>query len=126
MQPTQENYRIATGKVKTFKEWLDYVGKDHLHHRLARALGGCQRNSVLLIFALTVCLGLGAMALRTAELADAIILLAQAALIVTMLTIFEFRGRPEKNLPAKPSHENHKGEIQDWNRQGVLTGSKNC
>ena len=91
--------RIVTGKVHSFREWLDYVGKDHLHHRLARALGG-QRASVLMIFTLTICLGLGAMALRSAETGDAIILLLQATLIVTMLTVFEYRGRREENQPS--------------------------
>jgi UDP-N-acetylmuramyl pentapeptide phosphotransferase/UDP-N-acetylglucosamine-1-phosphate transferase len=28
--------RILTGKVTNFKQWIEYVGKDHLHHRLAR------------------------------------------------------------------------------------------
>ena len=30
--------RIMTGKVRTFREWIDYVGKDHLHHRLYELL----------------------------------------------------------------------------------------
>jgi len=27
--------RILTGKVSNFRQWIDYVGRDHLHHRLA-------------------------------------------------------------------------------------------
>ena len=31
--------RILTGKVDSFRNWIEYVGKDHLHHRMADALG---------------------------------------------------------------------------------------
>ena len=62
--------RVATGKVRSIKEWLDYVGKDHLHHRLERALGSRQA-SVAMIFLMTICLGLAALALRRAGTAEA-------------------------------------------------------
>jgi UDP-GlcNAc:undecaprenyl-phosphate/decaprenyl-phosphate GlcNAc-1-phosphate transferase len=84
--------RVATGKVHSIKEWLDYVGKDHLHHRLERALGSRQA-SVAMIFLMTICLGLAAVALRHAETAEALLLLLQACLIVVMITILEWSGR---------------------------------
>lgn len=84
--------RVVTGKVRTAKEWLDYVGKDHLHHRLERALGSRQA-SVAMIFLLTICLGLSAMALRHAGLQEAVLLLGQAGLIVAMVTLLEVSGR---------------------------------
>lgn len=84
--------RVATGKVRSIKEWLDYVGKDHLHHRLERALGSRQA-SVAMIFLMTICLGLAALALRHAETAEALLLLVQACLIVAMITILEWSGR---------------------------------
>lgn len=84
--------RIATGKVRTVKEWLDYVGKDHLHHRLERALGSRQA-SVAMIFLLTVCLGLAALALRRAGTIEAVLLVCQASLIVAMVTLLEISGR---------------------------------
>jgi UDP-GlcNAc:undecaprenyl-phosphate/decaprenyl-phosphate GlcNAc-1-phosphate transferase len=84
--------RIATGKVRSVKAWLDYVGKDHLHHRLERALGSRQA-SVAMIFLLTICLGLAAMALRHAGTMEAVLLLAQAGLIVAMVTLLEVTGR---------------------------------
>ncbi|MGH8760906.1 MAG: glycosyltransferase family 4 protein, partial [Burkholderiales bacterium] len=40
--------RIATGKVVSVKEWLEYVGKDHLHHRLERVLGSRQASVVMI------------------------------------------------------------------------------
>jgi UDP-GlcNAc:undecaprenyl-phosphate GlcNAc-1-phosphate transferase len=84
--------RVATGKVRSIKEWLDYVGKDHLHHRLERALGSRQA-SVAMICLMTICLGLAALALRHAETAEALLLLIQACLIVAMITILEWSGR---------------------------------
>jgi len=84
--------RVATGKVRSIKEWLDYVGKDHLHHRLERALGSRQA-SVAMICLMTICLGLAALALRDAGTAEALLLLVQACLIVVMITILEWSGR---------------------------------
>jgi UDP-GlcNAc:undecaprenyl-phosphate GlcNAc-1-phosphate transferase len=84
--------RVATGKVRSIKEWLDYVGKDHLHHRLERALGSRQA-SVAMICLMTICLGLAALALRHAETAEALLLLVQACLIAAMITILEWSGR---------------------------------
>ena len=87
--------RVATGKVRSIKEWLDYVGKDHLHHRLERALGSRQA-SVAMIFLMTICLGLAALALRDAGTAEALLVLVQACLIVVMITILEWSGRQKR------------------------------
>ncbi len=84
--------RIMTGKVRSVKEWLDYVGKDHLHHRLERALGSRQA-SIAMIFLLAICLGLAALALRRAGTMEAMVLLVQAGLIVAILTLLEIAGR---------------------------------
>jgi UDP-GlcNAc:undecaprenyl-phosphate GlcNAc-1-phosphate transferase len=84
--------RVITGKVRSVREWLDYVGKDHLHHRLERALGSRQA-SVAMIFLLTICLGLAALALRHAGTTEAVFLLLQAGLIVAMVTLLEISGR---------------------------------
>lgn len=84
--------RIVTGKVRSVKEWLDYVGKDHLHHRLERALGS-RRASIAMIFLFTICLGLAALALRHAGTIEAIMLLIQAGLIAAMITVLEITGR---------------------------------
>ena len=73
-------------------DWLAYVGKDHLHHRLERLLGSRQA-SVAMIFVLTICLGLSALALRQAGTIEAILLLTQACLIVIMVTILELSAR---------------------------------
>ncbi len=84
--------RVTTGKVRSLSDWIDYVGKDHLHHRLERVLGS-RLASVGMIFGLTICLGLAAMVLRKADTVEAILLLTQAVLIVIMITILERAGR---------------------------------
>jgi UDP-GlcNAc:undecaprenyl-phosphate GlcNAc-1-phosphate transferase len=87
--------RVATGKVRSVKEWLTYAGKDHLHHRLERALGSRQA-SVAMICLMTICLGLAALALRHAGTAEAVLLLVQACLIAVMITILEWSGRQKR------------------------------
>jgi len=84
--------RILTGKVLNFRQWIEYVGKDHLHHRLAHILGSNKR-SVLFIYLLSLCLGISAVALRNARMVDAILLILQAAIMVVLITFLERRGR---------------------------------
>jgi UDP-GlcNAc:undecaprenyl-phosphate GlcNAc-1-phosphate transferase len=90
--------RILTGKVYTFRQWIDYVGKDHLHHRLACTLGTNQR-SVMFIFLMNFCLGISAISLRNARPVDAALLILQAAIFVILITILERRGRPLRVEP---------------------------
>ena len=90
--------RIVTGKVKNFKQWIDYVGKDHLHHRLANVLGG-QKHSVLFIYLLGLCLGTSAVVLRNARPADALLLIIQACIMVVLITVLERRGRLANGTP---------------------------
>jgi UDP-GlcNAc:undecaprenyl-phosphate GlcNAc-1-phosphate transferase len=84
--------RVITGKVKTLKEWIDYVGTDHLHHRLYALLGD-KRKAVLTIFLLSTTLGLSSIALRNARTIDAIILVCQAFLIAAIVSVIEYAGR---------------------------------
>jgi UDP-GlcNAc:undecaprenyl-phosphate GlcNAc-1-phosphate transferase len=83
--------RILTGKVHNIKEWLDYVGKDHLHHRLADLLHS-RKKSVLFILLLTFTLGLNALLLRNADAVTAVILLSQALCILIVITVMEIAG----------------------------------
>ena len=84
--------RILTGKVKNFKQWIEYVGKDHLHHRLANILGG-KKQSVLFIYLMGICLGTSAVVLRNTRPTDAILLIIQACIMVVLITVLERRGR---------------------------------
>jgi UDP-GlcNAc:undecaprenyl-phosphate GlcNAc-1-phosphate transferase len=84
--------RIATGKVRTVKEWIDYVGTDHLHHRLFYLLGD-RWKSVLTIFLFSATLGLSSIALRRARMIDSILLVCQAGLIAIIFSLLEYVGR---------------------------------
>jgi UDP-GlcNAc:undecaprenyl-phosphate GlcNAc-1-phosphate transferase len=82
-------FRVIRGKTRNFKEWIEYVGHDHLHHRMARVLGG-PTQSVLFIYLLSVCLGISAILLRNAHhTSEALLLLSQALIIVVLVSILE-------------------------------------
>jgi UDP-GlcNAc:undecaprenyl-phosphate GlcNAc-1-phosphate transferase len=82
-------FRVIKGKTRNFKEWIEYVGHDHLHHRMARVLGG-PTQSVLFIYLLSVCLGISAILLRNAQKpSEALLLLSQALIIVVLVSILE-------------------------------------
>ena len=83
--------RLATGRVRTFREWIDYVGTDHLHHRLLQIFGGA-RMTVWFILLLNVALGLSAVALRNARTVDAVLLILQAIIILLLVTLLEHYG----------------------------------
>jgi len=83
--------RIVKRKVTNLKEWVEYVGEDHLHHRLALVLND-NNLTVAVIFLITICLGLGATALRYARTIDALLLILQAIIIVFLVTILQRKG----------------------------------
>lgn len=84
--------RILTGKVKNFRQWIEYAGRDHLHHRMAHVLGD-HKNSVFFVYLLNLCLGTSAVVLLKARSIDALLLLGQAGLMVVLITVLERRGR---------------------------------
>jgi UDP-GlcNAc:undecaprenyl-phosphate GlcNAc-1-phosphate transferase len=84
--------RVASGKVRSVKEWIDYVGTDHLHHRLFYLLGD-KWKAVLTIFLFSAALGLGSIALRYARMIDSIVLVCQAGLIAIIFSLLEYVGR---------------------------------
>jgi UDP-GlcNAc:undecaprenyl-phosphate GlcNAc-1-phosphate transferase len=92
--------RIVTGKVRSFRQWLDYVGRDHLHHRIADVLG-CRRRSVLFIFLMSLCLGASACMLPAADAPGAALLLLQAGIVVVLITVLERQGRRRAAVPAE-------------------------
>jgi UDP-GlcNAc:undecaprenyl-phosphate GlcNAc-1-phosphate transferase len=84
--------RIITGKVKSFRDWIDYVGKDHIHHRMYAILGD-RRKTVLFIYFLCATLGISAIALRNARPIDGVLLVFQAFLITIVVSILEYSSR---------------------------------
>ncbi len=84
--------RIITGKVKGFQDWIDYVGTDHIHHRLL-AIFGDRRKVVCFIFFLCFTLGISAVTLRNARPIDGVLTVVQAFLITIIVSILEYSGR---------------------------------
>ena len=84
--------RIVTGKVKSFQGWIDYVGTDHIHHRLL-VIFGDRRKVVFFIFFLCATLGISAITLRGASTSDGILTVVQAFLITVIVSILEYSGR---------------------------------
>ncbi len=84
--------RIITGKVKGFRDWIDYVGTDHIHHRLL-VIFGDRRKVVFFIFFLCATLGISAITLRGASTSDGILTVVQAFLITIIVSILEYSGR---------------------------------
>jgi len=77
--------RIKRGDVKSFRQWIEYVGRDHLHHRLM-LLGCSQRQAVLLIVGFSCLMGLAALALVKSSMLSVYLLLLQAVLFYVILS----------------------------------------
>jgi UDP-GlcNAc:undecaprenyl-phosphate GlcNAc-1-phosphate transferase len=85
--------RVWSGRVSSVREWIEYVGRDHLHHRLEAVLGRPE-YAVLFIYAMSCALGVSAtVLLRQASLLSAVLLVGQAIVILLMVTILERWGR---------------------------------
>jgi len=87
--------RIRNGSVRNFREWLEYTGKDHLHHRL-NFLGFSERETVFVICAISMILGLSAIVLRNASAFEAILLLVQATMIYIVIVGLMLVARGQK------------------------------
>jgi UDP-GlcNAc:undecaprenyl-phosphate GlcNAc-1-phosphate transferase len=90
--------RIKNKQVKNFKEWIEYVGKDHIHHRLLN-LGFSVPASVGMILLISFCLSLYTILMKFTVFNDklAVVTLSQAGLIFVILSIFMVAGRRRTN-----------------------------
>ena len=79
-------FRVKKGSVKTIRQWFDYTGKDHFHHRLY-TMGLGKSSVVFFMYALNIMLGFSAVIIRTGETLEAYLALIQAFLILAMFTI---------------------------------------
>lgn len=84
--------RVWDGRVRNFKEWIEYTGKDHLHHRLV-ALGFNETQTVLLIYLIAACLGLGGINLIATEGLSIYFEFIQAFFIFIIVVILMIPGR---------------------------------
>lgn len=84
--------RIYRGRVKNLKEWIEYTGKDHFHHRLVD-LGLSETQAVLFIFLITACLGISGINLRAAGSLVVYLEILQALLVFAIIVILMRSGR---------------------------------
>lgn len=83
--------RILSGRVRSFHDWIAYVGRDHLHHRLAGLLGS-RAKAVLMIYLISICMGLAAITLVGARPVQAVLLIGQAILLAVIFSVLERAG----------------------------------
>ncbi len=84
--------RVWDGRVRRFKEWIEYTGKDHLHHRLV-ALGFNETQTVLLIYLIAACLGISGINLIASEDLRIYLEFIQAFFIFIIIVILMITGR---------------------------------
>jgi UDP-GlcNAc:undecaprenyl-phosphate GlcNAc-1-phosphate transferase len=85
--------RVRRGAVRSFREWLEYAGRDHFHHRLMK-LGMTAPGAVRFILLLQLCLGFNAMVNRftTRRLISAL-MLTQTTLLFAVVVLLMLLGR---------------------------------
>jgi UDP-GlcNAc:undecaprenyl-phosphate GlcNAc-1-phosphate transferase len=85
--------RIRNGSVTNVRQWLEYSGRDHFHHRLMH-LGLGVEQTVGFIVLLNVCLGLGAWTMRrTVTSVGTWLLLAQSVIVLLIVVVLMRLGR---------------------------------
>ncbi|MBC8358493.1 MAG: undecaprenyl/decaprenyl-phosphate alpha-N-acetylglucosaminyl 1-phosphate transferase [Candidatus Aminicenantes bacterium] len=84
--------RVLSGTVKSIREWIEYTGKDHLHHRLVDH-GFDEIQTVLLIYLIAACLGIGGINLRASSDLRIYFQLIQALFIFIIIVILMLSGR---------------------------------
>lgn len=101
--------RIMQKKVTNFTEWIEYVGKDHLHHRLA-ALGFNQKQTVVFIYLLSMIFSAGALILKGATTAQSLIVVSQGVLILVAVTVLMLVGK--ENVDRSRTFEKRLREVE--------------
>lgn len=77
--------RIHRGDIRSMYDWIAYVGRDHLHHRLMY-LGLSSRQTVLAVVGLSLVTGLAALSLVEAKDMLIWLLLGQSTVIYMLLS----------------------------------------
>jgi len=93
--------RIASGKVKNIREFVSFVGHDHIHHRMNNIIGN-KNLAVMFILLLNIILGLGTLALRGANFFVALIMVIQALLTFLLITVLEIGAKIRYNTTHRP------------------------
>jgi len=88
--------RVKNRQVTNLIEWMDYVGKDHFHHRLVD-LGLHVKGAVFFLYAIGTILGTSAIVLLSARWSDALLLLFQAILIFILISVLMIIGKRRRS-----------------------------
>lgn len=85
--------RIYNKKVRSFREWLDYTARDHLHHRLIN-IGFKEKNAVLWIYLFGSAMGMSALGIENAKMSYPIVLeLITTGIIFISVSIIMITGK---------------------------------
>ncbi len=82
--------RIFNGKVRSFHDWVTYVGKDHIHHRMYR-LFQSNKKTVGLILAVSSCLGISAVVLRNVRTIDGVLIVFQGIIAFVIFSVIDYQ-----------------------------------
>ncbi len=107
--------RVYGKKVRSFREWIEYVGRDHLHHRLL-GLGFTTVQTVVFIYIISMVFALGALALKRATVFQAALLLSQAFFILIIVSVLMLVGK--NNLNKARSYKIREKGIVDFKETG--------
>ncbi len=88
--------------TQTLKEIVTFCGRDHFSHRLVD-LGLGERGAVLFVYLVCACVGLAAVAVRFARALDAVLLLAQFLMMMTVIAILMRLAR--RHLPGRGARD---------------------
>jgi len=100
--------RIRNGSVANLRQWLEYAGKDHFHHRLMY-LGLKVEYTVGFIVLLNICLGLGALTMRrTVSSTGTWLLLAQSVIIFIIVVVLMVLGRESTDILLRREDKNER------------------
>ncbi len=79
--------RVKNGQVRSLRQWIDFTGRDHIHHRLAELRIG-HVGAVVVIYIVTIWLGLSALALKNSTGLNAILQISQSLIVFILMGFF--------------------------------------
>ena len=79
--------RFADGRIRTLRDWLEYAGRDHIHHRLLK-IGLNRFDTVFFLCVTSLVLALSAITMKSAHDLFAVLSLLQGVIILTIIGRF--------------------------------------
>lgn len=79
--------RVGTGQVRNFNQWIEFTGRDHIHHRLEDLRVG-RVGAVLIVYVVSIWLGLSALALKNTTGINALLQVGQSIIVFVLLGFF--------------------------------------